>query len=198
VFFFIWIVGGGVQLGPLGRSATNCRIVSAPGDYEDGEFGWMMIGKGNWSTQRKPYPVPLCPKQIPLMYVLFFLSCIFIIWKLMYKLHFWEISSLHLLFVVFSLMAICQCCILMLGQFSASLRGRCCSVVFEAHRKKLEYLTNFSVTEFRDLTLPTWKPLRYTPYLSRFNAAADSHKTHFPNKYFIIVLPFQYLYSNNL
>jgi hypothetical protein len=34
-FFFIGILGGGVQLGPLGTSATNWPIVPAPGDYED-------------------------------------------------------------------------------------------------------------------------------------------------------------------
>jgi hypothetical protein len=32
---FIGIVGGGVQLGPLGTAATNRPIVSAPGDYDD-------------------------------------------------------------------------------------------------------------------------------------------------------------------
>jgi hypothetical protein len=30
-------------------SATNWAIVPAPGDYGDGEFGGMMIGKGNRS-----------------------------------------------------------------------------------------------------------------------------------------------------
>jgi hypothetical protein len=25
----------------------------------------MVIGRGNWSTQRKPAPAPLCPPQIP-------------------------------------------------------------------------------------------------------------------------------------
>jgi hypothetical protein len=58
-------MGGGVQLGPLGRSATNWPLVPAPGDYEDGEFGGMMIGGGNRSIRRKPAPVPLCPPQIP-------------------------------------------------------------------------------------------------------------------------------------
>jgi hypothetical protein len=48
------MVGGGVQLGPLGTSATNWPTVPAPGDYEDGEFGGMMIGRGNRSTRRKP------------------------------------------------------------------------------------------------------------------------------------------------
>jgi hypothetical protein len=40
-------VGGGVQLGSLGTSATNWPIVPAPGDYEDGGFGRMKIRKGN-------------------------------------------------------------------------------------------------------------------------------------------------------
>jgi hypothetical protein len=57
-------VEGGVQLGPLGTSATIWPIVPAPGDYENGEFGGM-IGRRNRSTRRKPVPVPLCPPQIP-------------------------------------------------------------------------------------------------------------------------------------
>jgi hypothetical protein len=44
---FIGIVGGGVQLGPLGTATTNRPIVPAPGDYDDGEIGGMMIGRGN-------------------------------------------------------------------------------------------------------------------------------------------------------
>jgi hypothetical protein len=60
--FLIGIVGGGVQLGPLGTAATNRPIVSAPGYYDDGEIGGMMIGRGNRSTRRKPAPVPLCPQ----------------------------------------------------------------------------------------------------------------------------------------
>jgi hypothetical protein len=40
-------------------------IVSAPGDYDDGEIGGMMTGRGNRSTRRKPAPVPLCPPQTP-------------------------------------------------------------------------------------------------------------------------------------
>jgi hypothetical protein len=51
-------VGGGFQLGPLGTSATNWPIVPAPGDYEDGEFGGMMVGRENRSTRRKCAPVP--------------------------------------------------------------------------------------------------------------------------------------------
>jgi hypothetical protein len=58
-------VGGGVQLNPLGTSATNWPIAPTPGDYEDGEFGGMMIGMGTRNTRRKPAPVPLCLPQIP-------------------------------------------------------------------------------------------------------------------------------------
>jgi hypothetical protein len=65
VVSLIVIVGGGVQLGPLGTVATNRPIVPAPGDFDDGEIGGMMIGRGNRSTQRKPSPVPLCPPQNP-------------------------------------------------------------------------------------------------------------------------------------
>jgi hypothetical protein len=46
-FFLIGIVGGGVQLGPLGSAATNRPIVPTPGDYDDGEIYGMMIGRGN-------------------------------------------------------------------------------------------------------------------------------------------------------
>jgi hypothetical protein len=60
----VGIVGGGVQLGPLGTAATNRHIVPAPGDYDDGEIIGM-IGRGNRSTLRKPAPVPLCPPQTP-------------------------------------------------------------------------------------------------------------------------------------
>jgi hypothetical protein len=59
-------MGCGVQLGPLGMPATNWPTVLAPGDYDDGEFGGMMIARGNRRTRRKPAPVPLCPPQIPL------------------------------------------------------------------------------------------------------------------------------------
>jgi hypothetical protein len=63
-FFFIGIVGGGVQLGPLGTAATNKPIVPAPGDYDDVEIGGM-IGRRNRSIRRKPAPVQLCPPQTP-------------------------------------------------------------------------------------------------------------------------------------
>jgi hypothetical protein len=36
-------------LGPLGTAATNRPIVPAPGNYDDGEIGGMMIGTGNRS-----------------------------------------------------------------------------------------------------------------------------------------------------
>jgi hypothetical protein len=58
-------MGGGVELGPLSTAATNSSIVQAPGDYDDGEIGGMMIGRGNRSTRRKPAPVPFCPPQTP-------------------------------------------------------------------------------------------------------------------------------------
>jgi hypothetical protein len=59
-------VGGGVQMGPLGTPATEWPIVPALGDYDDGEFGGMKIGRGNRSTRRKPALAPLFPPQIPL------------------------------------------------------------------------------------------------------------------------------------
>jgi hypothetical protein len=63
MFFFSGIVGGGVQLGPLGTAAINRPIVPALGDYDDGEIGGMVTGRGNRSTRRKPAPVPFCPPQ---------------------------------------------------------------------------------------------------------------------------------------
>jgi hypothetical protein len=65
LIFLIRIVRGAVQLGSLGTTATSRPIVPAPGDYDDGEIGKMMIGRGNRSTRRKHAPVPLCPPQIP-------------------------------------------------------------------------------------------------------------------------------------
>jgi hypothetical protein len=46
-------------LGPLGTSATEWPIAPAPGDYDDGEFGGMKIGRGNRRTRRKLAPAPL-------------------------------------------------------------------------------------------------------------------------------------------
>jgi hypothetical protein len=51
VFFLIPIVWGGVQMGPLGTSVTEWPIVPAPGDYDDGEFCGIKIGRGNRSTR---------------------------------------------------------------------------------------------------------------------------------------------------
>jgi hypothetical protein len=53
-------------MGPLGTSATKWPIVPAPGDYDDGNFGGMKIGRGNRRTRRKPTPAPLCLPKIPL------------------------------------------------------------------------------------------------------------------------------------
>jgi hypothetical protein len=39
------IVGGWVQLGPLGTVTTNWPIVPAPGDYDDGEIGGIIGGE---------------------------------------------------------------------------------------------------------------------------------------------------------
>jgi hypothetical protein len=66
--FLIGIVGSGVQLGPLGTVVTNRPIVATADDYVDGEFGVMMIGKGNRSTRRKPAPVPFCSPQTATCY----------------------------------------------------------------------------------------------------------------------------------
>jgi hypothetical protein len=56
-FFLIRLAeGGGVE---------SNWVHSPPSDYDDGEFGGMMIGKGNRSTRRKPAPVQICLPQIP-------------------------------------------------------------------------------------------------------------------------------------
>jgi hypothetical protein len=62
--YFFYLHSGGWNQGPLDTAATYWPIVSAPGDYDNGEIGGM-IGKGNRSTRRKPAPVPLCPPQTP-------------------------------------------------------------------------------------------------------------------------------------
>jgi hypothetical protein len=46
-------------LDTLGTAATNRLIVPAPGDYDDGEFGGMVIGRRNLAS------VPLFLRQIP-------------------------------------------------------------------------------------------------------------------------------------
>jgi hypothetical protein len=55
-----------IVVGGVATLATEWPIVPAPGDYDDGEFGGMKIGRGNRSSRRKPAPPPLCPPQIPL------------------------------------------------------------------------------------------------------------------------------------
>jgi hypothetical protein len=62
-YFLIGIVGGSVQLGPLGTVTTIRPIVPATSDYDDGEIGGI-IGRGNRNTGRNPAPMPLCPPQI--------------------------------------------------------------------------------------------------------------------------------------
>jgi hypothetical protein len=44
-------------------SWVHSALRPAPGDYDDGEIGGMMIGRGNQSSRRKPAPMPLCPPQ---------------------------------------------------------------------------------------------------------------------------------------
>jgi hypothetical protein len=39
-------MGGGVRLGPLGSAATYRPIVPAQDDYDDGEIGGIMTGRG--------------------------------------------------------------------------------------------------------------------------------------------------------
>jgi hypothetical protein len=65
VFLFNSNSEGGVQVGPLGTAATNRPIVPAPSDYDDGEIGGLMTGRGNRSNRRKPAPMPLCPSLTP-------------------------------------------------------------------------------------------------------------------------------------
>jgi hypothetical protein len=45
ITFLIGIVGGRVELGPLGTAATDRPIGPAPDDYDDGEIGGMMAGE---------------------------------------------------------------------------------------------------------------------------------------------------------
>jgi hypothetical protein len=54
-------------LGPLATSATNRPIVSASGDYDDGEIGGMMICKGNLPQCRFVHRKPphACPDANP-------------------------------------------------------------------------------------------------------------------------------------
>jgi hypothetical protein len=64
-FFFVVSLGG-VRLSPLGTSAT-VGLLYQPRMIDDdyAANGGMRLGRGNWSTRRKPAPVPLYPPQIP-------------------------------------------------------------------------------------------------------------------------------------
>jgi hypothetical protein len=59
-------VGVGVQTGSTRHVGHLWPTVPTPGDYEDGEFGGIKIGRGNRSTRREPAPASLCPLQFPL------------------------------------------------------------------------------------------------------------------------------------
>jgi hypothetical protein len=50
-----------------GGTESTWYVGHQPRKIDDGcgAVGGMRIGKGNWSTRRKPAPVPLCPPQIP-------------------------------------------------------------------------------------------------------------------------------------
>jgi hypothetical protein len=50
----IGILGGGVQLGPLGTAATNRPIVPAPSDYDDGDWWNDWQGKLKYSEKTCP------------------------------------------------------------------------------------------------------------------------------------------------
>jgi hypothetical protein len=67
LYFFIWILEGGVHTGSTRHCGHSWPIVPAPGDCEDGEVGGINdFGRGNRSTHRKPAPMPLFPPQISL------------------------------------------------------------------------------------------------------------------------------------
>jgi hypothetical protein len=62
-FLLNWYSGGWSPIESTRHCGHQWPIVPALGDY-DGEIGGM-IARGNWSTRRKPAPVPLCPPQTP-------------------------------------------------------------------------------------------------------------------------------------
>jgi hypothetical protein len=67
LIILIGIVGGGVQLGPLGTTATNRPIVPAPGDYDDEEeIGGMIEGETEVLGQNLSTTNPTsCPDANP-------------------------------------------------------------------------------------------------------------------------------------
>jgi hypothetical protein len=66
-YSFFLVSWGGVRLSPFCTSATTGLLyhLRMIGDAECGAVGGTRIGMGNWSTWRKPAPVPLYPPQIP-------------------------------------------------------------------------------------------------------------------------------------
>jgi hypothetical protein len=63
----LFIIHNGVRLSPLGTVATT-GLLYQPQMIDDGDcgtIGGMKIDRGNWSTGRKPAPVPLCSPWIP-------------------------------------------------------------------------------------------------------------------------------------
>jgi hypothetical protein len=52
-------------MGPLGTSATEWPIVPAPGDYDDGEFGGMKIGRGKPKYSEKTCTSATLPTTNP-------------------------------------------------------------------------------------------------------------------------------------
>jgi hypothetical protein len=64
---YFFIILSGVRLSPLGTAAT-IGLFYQPQMIDDGDYGaigGMKSCRGNWSTRRKPVPVPLCPPPIP-------------------------------------------------------------------------------------------------------------------------------------
>jgi hypothetical protein len=57
---------GGWSPAGFTRHIGHWPTVLASGDYDDGKFGGIKIGRGNRSTRRKPAPASLCSPQITL------------------------------------------------------------------------------------------------------------------------------------
>jgi hypothetical protein len=65
-FSLIRLVGGGVQLGPLGTAATDWLIVACPGIMMMENLVELRFAGETEVLEGKPVPAPLCPPQIPL------------------------------------------------------------------------------------------------------------------------------------
>jgi hypothetical protein len=65
IFLFIFL--SEVRLSPLGTAVITGLLYQSQliDDGDRAETVRMKIGRGNWSTRRKPAPMPLCPSQIP-------------------------------------------------------------------------------------------------------------------------------------